>query len=991
MHPPIFKIQQDPTKRQEIEKILNKYRPTEAWKTSRNAFGQIIKRHLHSGLSDMSEAELDQHFERALIITQQDVALYQNWADSLLANTENINSPYYIINTVHHRGDHFFAADEARPITGTGDQTLNAKFEAHNIYKRVLINATSPIPKRVQAEGSPFPTWASIVKAMTDKATFQEQFALTDPNQETELFHLTSNWDWSTAQGELFLTPNMAFNQVFSPALFAVYFFYNKAVSADTIFLIVSADGNGNPQKPFIGLVNDAATPKDKVYSSVSRFAFTYLSSPDNPMKYWVNRTGTKHDEQARFDLGIETFFPDRPKMPYIEVITEFCAQVPQEDIDFYQNVPFFMTFLMLIKGTLMRDLIKAYYPNSSSVQLWIDIGALQAGHPIRNELAAIGLDTLADFFDLFVWKEKPAVVKGTAAQTDLLATTGVDLWQNWHKTQNVGGNVQKIFDPNNGNAPEGVTHSIQHDTFDPGLQALLEIVANAMQAEGDHRIRAFGSKWSLNNAAYTKDYMVKTWGLNYAKVGLDKDQVTSAYQDKADKLCFVQAGVMIADLNAVLFNHDLALKTTGASDGQRLIGAISAGTHGSAINFGAMQDYVKGIHLVLPNGDHGAKHVFLQRQRDQVINNNFAAFLDHTTIVDDDELFNAAVIGFGCFGLIHGLLIETEKLFQLKYQTVRFNPNLPWYEDRLRTVLGNPTRENIRALAKPEVSGELFHWLYGDEGYPYFFSVTRNPYNGLFPRTFFVEVMEKVEYNAPQLRSIPTHSAPREVEKHEAVHKGIERKLRSGGPELTKGELSDGIQIGLKNFHHHESRRPAIAAQEAPKLNFPNLIFHTNNSTSPCTSAPTSATSTEIAVPLSRVNDAVDCILETLQVHLLAAPLGIRYLPSSLATLAVNQYEGITVTIELPGPEKGTGIFSLIPDAEAAHNALFKALNDHGIPHRFHWGQQYPLNKEWVTQSYGVEKVAAWKAARERLLPSQKAQHLFGNELTDAIGLTAS
>jgi hypothetical protein len=139
-------------------------------------------------------------------------------------------------------------------------------------------------------------------------------------------------------------------------------------------------------------------------------------------------------------------------------------------------------------------------------------------------------------------------------------------------------------------------------------------------------------------------------------------------------------------------------------------------------------------------------------------------------------------------------------------------------------------------------------------------------------------------------------------------------------------------------------------------------------------------------------VTEAVDAIIETLQdpAHLLATPLGIRYLPNSLATLAVNQSfepaSAMTVTIELPGPD-GKG--HPLPPAAPAHQAIFEMLKAKGIPHRFHWGQQYPLNDQWVSQSYPAEKVATWKAARQQLLPTTKAQLLFSNEMTDAIGLT--
>ena len=583
--------------------------------------------------------------------------------------------------------------------------------------------------------------------------------------------------------------------------------------------------------------------------------------------------------------------------------------------------------------------------------------------------------------------------------------------FQNWHKSINVGGSVQRELIPYNGATIPTETHSIQSNEFKQGLQQLLQYVADAMKEEEPVRIRSYGSKWSLNNAAYTNSYMVKSWGLNYCKIGLDTTEVTANYQANADKLCFVQTGVMIHDLNNELFARRLVLKTTGASDGQRLVGAISAGTHGSAMNFGSMQDYVKGIHLVIPKGTD-SEHVFVQRASDPVINDNFAAFLDNTRIIQDDDLFNAAVVGFGSFGLIHGLLIETEAMFQLKYKIVRFNPDDPHYKEPLRQALANPTRANIRAITTKR--GEpIFDWVNDETGYPYFFSVTRNPYDNklLNPRTFFVEVMEKVplsaEFDAYSQEELASYLQDQMQngniqvhEKHEAVYHGLQAHLAKNLSDPTKSNslhkeaLSAGIQIGLMVFHRHESKIPEIAVQQPPTTNFPNLIFHTKSATSPITNAPMPASSTEIGVPLSHVTEAVDAILETLQDpnHLLATPLGIRYIPNSLATLAVNQSfdpsSEITVTIELPGPD-GNGHF--IPPAAPAHQAIFEMLKARGIPHRFHWGQQYPLNSDWVSQSYAPEKVAAWKTAREQLLPTAKAQFLFSNDMTDAIGLTDS
>ena len=82
-----------------------------------------------------------------------------------------------------------------------------------------------------------------------------------------------------------------------------------------------------------------------------------------------------------------------------------------------------------------------------------------------------------------------------------------------------------------------------------------------------------------LSNMAYTLESMVDSTGLNYCQVGIDGGFVTKEYQDIADHLVFVQAAVQIRSSSQKLLANNLALSTTGTSDGQRVAGAISTAT----------------------------------------------------------------------------------------------------------------------------------------------------------------------------------------------------------------------------------------------------------------------------------------------------------------------------------------------------------------------------------------------------------------------------
>jgi hypothetical protein len=45
----------------------------------------------------------------------------------------------------------------------------------------------------------------------------------------------------------------------------------------------------------------------------------------------------------------------------------------------------------------------------------------------------------------------------------------------------------------------------------------------------------------------------------------------------------------------------------------------------------------------------------------------SYAESLGNAALVSDDDLFNAAVVSFRSFGLMHGLLIEVEPIYMLK------------------------------------------------------------------------------------------------------------------------------------------------------------------------------------------------------------------------------------------------------------------------------------------------------------------------------------
>src|SRR6185503_12826145 len=88
--------------------------------------------------------------------------------------------------------------------------------------------------------------------------------------------------------------------------------------------------------------------------------------------------------------------------------------------------------------------------------------------------------------------------------------------------------------------------------------------------------------------------------------------------------LYLFQCGMLVAEVNKLLESDQQkrSLWTSGAANGQTIVGATSTGTHGSALGFGALHDHIVAIHLLA-----GPEKSFLiERDSYPVLKPGFAA-----------------------------------------------------------------------------------------------------------------------------------------------------------------------------------------------------------------------------------------------------------------------------------------------------------------------------------------------------------------------------
>jgi len=179
-------------------------------------------------------------------------------------------------------------------------------------------------------------------------------------------------------------------------------------------------------------------------------------------------------------------------------------------------------------------------------------------------------------------------------------------------------------------------------------------IIADALAA--GVQIRACGSRWSFSDIPVVKNgWVIETANLDWTfKVGVNDVDLASG--TSADELYLVQCGTNISKINERLETKTRrrALRTSGASNGQTIAGAIGTGVHGSAIDVGGMESQVAGIQVLT-----ATQNLWIEPARAPVMTANFAAKLG-ATLVRDDAKFDAAIVSLGALGIVHAVMLRS-------------------------------------------------------------------------------------------------------------------------------------------------------------------------------------------------------------------------------------------------------------------------------------------------------------------------------------------
>ncbi len=506
--------------------------------------------------------------------------------------------------------------------------------------------------------------------------------------------------------------------------------------------------------------------------------------------------------------------------------------------------------------------------------------------------------------------------------------------WKNRHR--NLEYEVLEEFDAHNRDE-NGLLPGTQPARFRNGYKVLQDKLAeierankeNEMEGEPPHCVRAIGAAWSLSEVLANDGYVFNTKPLNLIVTDLREGDFEAGKY--SNKYILTQCGASVKEINQRVEEVGLGLFTTGASDGQTIAGAISTGTHGAAIQFGSMPDYVAGIHLVTANDQH-----FWIEGNEKIISQSFLdEFMPGVHRLNDDQVLQAALVSFGSFGIVHGYLLACDDVYKLKV----YKKYLPW--EQVKECVNGPA--NIESLGLPPN--------------PYHFEIDVFPYK---METVYVQAMYK-EYGQAEIPE----------------RRPVEASHTSGLDAIRLvGAINNfiGLSKELMDFDLIENKvmgqfKEKDGVYMAPRLEFGGSE---DDRIEP-------AMSCELSFDADNALSALFQVLAVAQAEPFMGIIALRYIKQSKATLSFARFP-VTVAMELPGVgSKRTKWF---------YEKLWKELDERNFDFAFHWGQMNNIGKENIERRWRPEQVQAWKAARAVVLPTSEQRKLFSNEFLVGAGL---
>jgi hypothetical protein len=508
-----------------------------------------------------------------------------------------------------------------------------------------------------------------------------------------------------------------------------------------------------------------------------------------------------------------------------------------------------------------------------------------------------------------------------------MIRRNGAQDWNNIHVTKRTA--LDDLIDIDNS------TGNPQAPPFALLRQAATDLDRLIQQARAQgKRIRALGSGWALTDIAITDGWLVNTKLLNGC-FDVASDLFETEYPEtKRPYLVLAQCGISVNELNIFLevtrtVGFGRALKTAGIGAGQTIGGATSGNTHGSAINFGAMPDFIVGLQVVTGNG----KSLWIERASQPVLNDEFLNKIGAERLRDDDVL-NAAIVSFGAFGIITAVAIETDPIYQLLFPPIK---------DITHTAL----KEKLNNFDFDNPKG-LYHYEFVFDPY----SKTQT-------------AMEAPATRIPFEPGHPTPTPPWIVRSDKGFAPGDQAAGIFFNMPLLTPEQKTAIQ-----FDQYRKKCILTDTRGTPGQLFTATITYLEG-----------YTESAIGVSITAAAAMIDISTRVIADMQLPTMSQVRLVHPSRALLGFTQLTPKTAVFE----------FGLANDDSfpAFENNLTAALSKAGIAYTLHWSKNAGIDAKRLEHMYGTTRIATWRAARRRVFQNNAAlMHVFDNDHLARAGL---
>jgi hypothetical protein len=468
-------------------------------------------------------------------------------------------------------------------------------------------------------------------------------------------------------------------------------------------------------------------------------------------------------------------------------------------------------------------------------------------------------------------------------------------------------------------------------------------LIKNAL--EQGTTLRAMGAGWSFTDVAVCTGGIVDTRDLRtFFSIG--KSFLDSTYLAKGnspDNLVFTQCGMSVLQLSKELEEENdwnKCIKASGASNGQTIAGAIATGTHGAAVHVGAIHDTVAGLHIVTGPDSH----VWVERASNPVASSDFIKWLG-ADLIRDDDVFNSALVSFGSFGFIHGLLLEVEPKFLLKKRST----GMIAFDMNVQKAIEEADFSIVDQIF-PDKTGELYHFEVIVN--PHVFE-DNDPKKGVYIKALFKN---------PFRTGYPPMPASPDFEYGDDVLGLIETVLAS---------LGDNIR---------EHLIPRLVTKLLP-------LMYTSDENSEgtigdmfgYTKIKGKAASAAIGIDHKHSTTAIREIVALNKRHPFAGVLALRFVKGTAATLGFTKFP-ISCVLEMDGVDSDLN--------RQFFDKVWNRFEELNIPYTLHWGKiNHNLNPKRLVAMYGQDQVNKWKSSRARLL-TPEVQAVFTNKFLERCGL---